>query len=68
MFARILAVVLATILLLTVGFGAIGAFAMRQERTSARLEALTAQAREIAWLAASDSTSPFPFFSSVTPS
>lgn len=66
MFARILAVVLATILLLTVGFGAIGAFAMRQERTSARLEALTAQAREIAWLAASDSTSPFPFFSSVT--
>lgn len=51
MFSRIMAVVLAVILVLTIGFSAIGAVVMRQEQTQTRLNGLTAQAREIAWLA-----------------
>ncbi len=66
MFARIMAVVLAVILILTIGFGAIGLFVVRQERISARLDALTNEAREIAWLAAQNTASTFDLYYGVT--
>ncbi len=66
MFARIMAVVLAVILILTIGFGAIGLFVVRQERNSARLDALTNEAREIAWLAAQNAASTFYLYYGVT--
>ena len=62
MFARIMSVVLAVILILTVSFGVIGLFAIRQERISARLDALTVEARDIAWLAAQNTGSSFFYF------
>ncbi len=50
MFPRIMAVVLAVILLLTMAFGVIGLFAVRQERINARLAALKEDTRELARL------------------
>ncbi len=50
LFPRIMAVVLAVIVLLTVAFGAMALFAVRQERINARLTALTEDARELARL------------------
>ena len=50
MFPRIMAVVLAVILLLAIAFGAVGFFAVRRERINARLDALTVQARDLARL------------------
>ncbi len=62
MFARIMAVVLAVILLLTAGFSVLGLLAVRQERTDARLASLTREAREIAWLAARNRASGALYF------
>ena len=62
MFARIMSVVLAVILILTISFGAIGLFAVRQERIRARLDTLTVEAREIAWLAAQNTDTGTFFF------
>ena len=62
MFTRIMAVVLAVILLITAGFAAFGLFSLRQERIGQRLEALTGQAREIAWLAAQNTGTVTTFF------
>ncbi|MBR3765010.1 MAG: HAMP domain-containing histidine kinase [Clostridia bacterium] len=52
MFTRIMAVVLAGILLLTGVLSAIGFFALKNQQTEAVLEQLRQEAREIAWLAA----------------
>lgn len=52
MFARIMAVVLAVVLLLTGVLGAIGWIALQNQQTKAVLETLRKEAREIAWLAA----------------
>ena len=51
MFARIMAVVLAVILLLTAGFSVLGVISLRQERVNSQLETLKTEAREIAYLA-----------------
>lgn len=50
MFPRIMAVVLAVIVLLTVAIGTVGFFTIRSVRVNARLDALTAQARDLARL------------------
>ena len=52
MFARIMAVVLTVILLLTGTLSAIGWIALQNQQTEAVLETLRQEAREIAWLAA----------------
>ncbi len=52
MFARIMAVVLTVILLLTGVLSAIGWIALQNQQTEAVLETLRGEAREIAWLAA----------------
>ena len=52
MFARIMAVVLTVILLLTGTLSGIGWIALRNQQTEAVLETLRHEAREIAWLAA----------------
>ena len=57
MFARIMAVVIACIVLLTLSFGALSAVTVRNQQINARLEALTKEAREIAFLAANNQTS-----------
>ena len=54
MFARIMAVVIACIVLLTLSFGALSAVTVRNQQINARLEALTKEAREIAFLAANN--------------
>ena len=65
MFKRIMAVVLAVILLLTAGFSVLGTLLIRRERSNARLESLITDAKEIAWLAvqseASSVTVPYPY-------
>ena len=57
MFARIMAVVIACIVLLTLSFGALSAVTVRNQQINARLEALTKEAREIAFLAANNQAS-----------
>ena len=57
MFARIMAVVIACIVLLTILFGALMTITVRNQQINARLEALTKEAREIAFLAANNQSS-----------
>ena len=52
LFARIMAVVLSVILLLTVSLSVLSYFGLREQRISARLDYLAAEAEEIAYLAA----------------
>ena len=52
MYTRIMGVVLAVVLLLTIGVAAVSASAMRSQQINARLDALKKDAREIAVLAA----------------
>ncbi len=52
LFARIMAVVLSVILLLTVSLSLISYFTLREQRISARLDYLASEAAEIAYLAA----------------
>ena len=63
LFARIMAVVLSVILLLTVVLSALTYFSLREQRISSRLDYLAAEAEEIAYLAADlngiSSFSPF---------
>ena len=64
MFARIMAVVLTVILLLTGVMSAIGWMALREQQTETVMETLRSEAREIAYLAGQRSSisSGFPFF------
>ena len=52
LFARIMAVVLSVILLLTISLSVLSYFSLREQRISARLDYLAAEAEEIAYLAA----------------
>ena len=52
LFTRIMAVVLGVILVLTVALSALSYFSLREQRISARLDYLAAEASEIAYLAA----------------
>ena len=52
LFARIMAVVLSVILLLTISMSVLSYFSLREQRISARLDYLAAEAEEIAYLAA----------------
>ena len=63
MFARIMAVVLTVILLLTGMLSGIGWMALRDQQTETVMETLRTEAREIAYLAGQRSSrSDFPFF------
>jgi len=63
MFARIMAVVLTVILLLTGVMSAIGWIALRDQQTETVMETLRTEAREIAYLAGQRSSGlSFPFF------
>ena len=62
MFARIMAVVIACIVLLTVCFGALSAITVRNQQINARLDALTREAREIAFLAANNQSSSMAIY------
>ncbi len=57
MFTRIMAVVLAVILLTTISLSAVWWFTLRDQQVNARLDALIAQAEDIAWLAGNQSGS-----------
>ena len=57
MFARIMAVVTAIILLLTVAFAVLGTVTLRNQQINARLEEITGDAREIAYLASRNEAS-----------
>ena len=62
MFTRIMAVVLAAILLLTVVLTGLGVMTLRSWQIDSRLEALRKEAREIAYLAAQSSATSFGYF------
>ncbi len=62
MFARIMAVVLAVILVLTVAFASVSAMTIRNQQINARLEPLTRQAREIAFLASQNEASSMALY------
>lgn len=57
MFSRIMGMVMAVILLVTVGISGMSYFTLRNQQISARLDALMHEAREIAYLAARNSAS-----------
>ncbi len=57
MFSRIMGMVMAVILLVTVGISSMSYFTLRNQQISARLDALMREAREIAYLAARNSAS-----------
>ena len=63
LFARIMAVVLSVILLLTISLSALSYFSLREQRISARLDLLAAQAEEIAYLAAEMNHTTVSWFS-----
>lgn len=62
MFARIMSVVLAVILLLTTVLSAVGWMALRERQTAGVMETLRAEAREIAYLAAQRSDTAISLF------
>lgn len=62
MFSRIMTVVLAAILVMAICFGAISFVVLRNRQIDARLEYLTSEAEDIAYLAASQSGSSGGFF------
>ena len=57
MFSRIMGMVMAVILLVTMGISSMSYFTLRNQQISARLDALMREAREIAYLAARNSAS-----------
>ncbi len=57
MFSRIMGMVMAVILLVTIGISGMSYFTLRNQQISARLDALMQEAREIAYLAAQNSAS-----------
>ena len=61
MFTRIMAVVLAAILLLTAVLTGLGVMTLRSRQIDTRLEALRKEAREIAYLASQSSSSGFSY-------
>ena len=66
LFARIMAVVLVIILLLTVAMSALSYFSLRDQRISARLDYLASEAEEIAFLASDLNGSSSYFLSQTT--
>lgn len=62
MFARVMSVVLAVILLLTTVLSAVGWMALRERQTAGVMETLRAEAREIAYLAAQRSDTAISLF------
>jgi len=66
LFARIMAVVLSVILLLTVALSLLSYFSLREQRIDARLDYLAAEAEKIAYLAADLNGESSLFFSSGT--
>lgn len=62
MFARIMSVVLAVILLLTTVLSAVGWMALRERQTEGVMETLRTEAREIAYLAAQKNTNSLNLF------
>ena len=65
LFARIMAVVLCVILLLTISLSVLSYFSLREQRISARLDYLAAEAEIIAYLAADLNGVDSYFFSRV---
>ena len=63
LFTRIMAVVLSVILLLTVALSLISYFSLREQRVSARLDYLAAEAEQIAYLAADMDRSDYYYYS-----
>ena len=59
MYTRIMAVVLAVVLALTVSLSSVCFVSLRNQQADARLEALKSEAREIAWLAAQNTSTVF---------
>ena len=57
MFSRIMSMVVAVIVVVTIGLSGISYFTLRNQRISARLDSLMRDAREISYLAAQNSTS-----------
>ena len=57
MFSRIMSMVMAVIVLVSVGISGVSYFTLRNQRISARLESLMRDAREISYLAAQNSAS-----------
>lgn len=68
MFARIMSVVLAVILLLTAVLSAVGWMALREKQTQGVMETLRSEAREIAYLAAQKNTGTLSLFGQSTSS
>lgn len=62
MFARIMAVVLTVILVLTLAFAAVAAVTLRNQQINGKLETLTRQAREIAYLASQNEASSMALY------
>ena len=62
MFTRIMAVVLAVILLTTVSLSAVWWITLRDQQVNARLDSLISRAEDIAWLAANQSSSVWDTF------
>ena len=52
LFARIMAVVLSVILILTIALGVLSYYSLRNQRIAARLDYLISEAEDIAYLAA----------------
>lgn len=57
MFTRIMSMVMAAIVMVTIGISGMSYFTLRNQRISARLDALMQEAREISYLAAQNSAS-----------
>jgi len=57
MFSRIMGVVMAVILMVTIGISGLSYFVMRNQQITSRLESLMQEAREISYLAARNSSS-----------
>lgn len=66
LFARIMAVVLSVILAITISISVLSYFSLREQRISARLDYLAAEAEEIAYLAADLNSGNGYFFSQNT--
>ncbi len=67
MFTRIMAVVMAVIMLVTISVSSMGWVTLRNQRMTNRLEALTKEAREIAYLAAQNRTSAAVYILGTSP-
>ena len=67
MFTRIMAVVMAVIMLVTISVSSMGWVTLRNQQMTNRLEALTKEAREIAYLAAQNRISAATYIRGTSP-